>query len=120
MGRSKTMQLIGTPAVLAPQTTGHPAALPEVLKRATPTKQVAQISDSTLTTQQHLPQTPQRPYHAGTPTAPPSALQIEIETMLAEQAEKLAKDKDETTYRQDAPEQRLALADIVPDADGQT
>lgn len=84
------MQVIGTPSVLAPQSTGHPASLP-----ATPQKP-ALVKPATNGTNADGPTDRPRDwagqFNSGYKppperAAPPSALQIEIETILAEQAE---------------------------------
>lgn len=91
------MQVIGTPSVLAPHSTGHPAALPETPKTLAETgliKPPASGSDTSAAQERAVPQDnkakPQKDR-----AAPPSALQIEIEAMLAEQAEALAEMKQQ-------------------------
>lgn len=86
------MQVIGTPAVLAPHSTGHPGALPETPKTVAETgliKPPASGAGTSAAQERAVPQDnkakPQKDR-----AAPPSALQIEIEAMLSEQAEELA------------------------------
>lgn len=86
------MQVSAAPAILAPQSTGHPSSLPaDTLKTSTripPLKPAGEsVADSGLQNRAG-PGFPNA--RDKKPAAPPSALQIEIEAMLAEQAEKLA------------------------------
>ena len=86
------MQVSAAPAILAPQSTGHPFSLPaDTLKTSTripPLKPAGDsVADSSL--QNRAGPGFARPRDKE-PAAPPSALQIEIEAMLAEQAEELA------------------------------
>ncbi|MEP2027758.1 MAG: hypothetical protein ABJI96_03500 [Paracoccaceae bacterium] len=93
------MQVTGTPSVLAPLSTGHPGALPETPKKAAETGLIKPPGSGTGASG-----TQERPFrHDGRAeakkdrAAPPSALQIEIEAMLAEQAEELAELKQQIT-----------------------
>lgn len=86
------MQVIGTPTVLAPQTTGHPGALPETPKKAAEADLIKPPTSgaSTSSAQDRPSRYDEKSEKQNDRAAPPSVLQIEIETMLAEQAEKLA------------------------------
>jgi hypothetical protein len=87
------MQVIGTPTVLAPHSTGHPGALPETPKKVAEAGLIRPATSGVSTTGAQ-----DRPGHyenRKNRAAPPSALQIEIETMLAEQAEELAEMKQD-------------------------
>jgi hypothetical protein len=91
------MQIIGTPTVLAPHSTGHPGALPETPKTVAETgliKPPASGANTTAAQERPVPQDSKAKPQKGR-VAPPSALQIEIESMLAEQAEELAEMKQQ-------------------------
>ena len=91
------MQVIGTPTVLAPHSTGHPGALPETPKKVAEAGLIKPATSGASTTgaQDRPGHYENRPENRKNRTAPPSALQIEIEMMLAEQAEELAEIKQE-------------------------
>ena len=78
-------------AVLAPQSTGHPSSLPaDTLRTSTampPLKPAGESAASSLQNRsgRFVPWPPDKER-----AAPPSAIQMEIEAMLAEQAEKQA------------------------------
>ena len=91
------MQVIGTPAILAPLSTGHPTGLPDIPKKVAETGLIKPLisGGSTTAAQDHTAPRENKPEPQKDRAAPPSALQIEIEAMLAEQAEELAEFKQQ-------------------------
>ncbi|MDO6728876.1 hypothetical protein Q4577_02535 [Marinovum sp. 2_MG-2023] len=88
------MFLSAIPAPLAPQTTGHPAALPQDMRKTDPDTRVSAVNSgaSTDLVRDDHPRSSQQAKLAGhldqKETAPPTILQLKINRMLAEQQEK--------------------------------
>ena len=85
------MKIAIPPVVQAPLSTGHPWSLPEIRK---PKPEIAPLNPAGTALGNGRFGAPDVPRPAlwsrdKEPAPPPSAIQIEIETLLAEQAEKL-------------------------------
>lgn len=100
------MLFTAVPPITAPQTTGHPAALPQDAARVAPETRVSApkgggASDNTRSDSHLRREFPgRRPKDGDQKSAPPTLLQIKINSMLAEQQEARAQERRDA----DAPE----------------
>lgn len=93
------MLFTAVPPIMAPQTTGHPAALPQDVARRNPDDRVSaakpgSTADGARGDPQRWHENPRLQADGSKKaSAPPTILQIKINTMLEEQQEKLAQEK---------------------------
>lgn len=125
------MLFTAVPPIMAPQTTGHPAALPQDVARRNPDERVSaakqgSAADNARGDPQRWHESPQLQAQGREKTsAPPTILQIKINTMLEEQQEKMAQEKLDadriparTEDAEDAPGtpvKEVALAPELPE-----
>lgn len=93
------MLFTAVPPIMAPQTTGHPAALPQDVARRNPDERVSaakpgSAADNARSDPQRWHENPQLQADGSKKaSAPPTILQIKINTMLEEQQEKQAQEQ---------------------------
>lgn len=98
------MLFTAVPPIMAPQTTGHPAALPQDVARRNPDERVSaakqgSAADNARGDPQRWHENPQLQADGSKKaSAPPTILQIKINTMLEEQQEKLAQEKRDAAH----------------------
>ncbi|TNF20719.1 MAG: hypothetical protein EP318_10080 [Rhodobacteraceae bacterium] len=117
------MLFTAVPPIMAPQTTGHPAALPQDVARRNPDERVSaakpgSATDTTRGDPQRWHENPRLQADGRKKaSAPPTILQIKINTMLEEQQEKQAQEKREAPRPERTdPSQDSRAAPLPPDA----
>ncbi|MGX9357168.1 hypothetical protein ACS3SW_18950 [Roseobacteraceae bacterium S113] len=114
------MNIVSTPSVLAPQTTGHPLGLPEVGQSRNTSAKVRSLEQLDTALSRSGSDTPrddaqrQRKANEEAAAAPPTILQMKIDEILRKQAEAIAAnmpDAEPDPPPEKEPEPALELVD---------